>query len=132
MRNVSNFSRDELIEEIRRLDALLNNPFNDDWFEGVEREAGHQIDRHGTEHDEGKTPFDWFWLVGYLCQKAAAAHVAGDLEKAKHHTISTGAAMLNWWRSLTGENKRMRPGIARRHARMLNHANATRRARADG
>ena len=75
-------------------------------------EAAHQIERWGAQHDAGKTPLDWFWLIGYLAQKAATAAIAGNIEKAHHHTISTAAAMLNWYRSLTGENTDMRPGIA--------------------
>ncbi len=101
------------IEKARadRLDALVNSPETENWLTGVPLEAAHQIERWGADHDAGKTAWDWFWLVGYLSQKAAASHVAGDLFKAKHHTISTGAAMLNWHRHLTGENTVMRPGI---------------------
>jgi len=95
-------------------DALfkrINSPETEDWMAGVPLEAAHQIERHGAEHDAGKTAWDWFWLIGYLSQKAAASQTAGDLFKAKHHTISTAAALLNWHRHLTGENTAMRPGI---------------------
>src|SRR5689334_16987400 len=78
-----------LLKEIDRLDALLNRPEVADFLKGVPLEAAHQVERWGTAHDGGKTPFDWFWLIGYLAQKAAAAAVAGDVVKAKHHTIST-------------------------------------------
>ena len=98
-------------ERIASLEALINSPETADWIKGVPLEAAHQVERWGGEHDAGKTAFDWFWLIGYLAQKAATSAVAGDVEKAKHHTISTGAALLNWHRALTGENRKMRPGI---------------------
>ena len=93
------------------LEALLDTPHTSDWFEGVKLEAGHQIKRWGSEHDAGKGPADWFWLIGYLAQKAMGAQMLGDTEKAKHHTISTGAALLNWFRAITGDSNAMRPGI---------------------
>jgi hypothetical protein len=95
---------------IVELEALINSPKTDEWFEGVRLEAAHQQERWGSEHDAGKTSWDWFWLIGYLAQKAAASSVAGDRDKAMHHTISTGAALLNWHRAMTGENTQMRPG----------------------
>lgn len=64
-----------------------------------------------TSHDAGKAPQDWFWLLGYLGGKALHAAILGDVEKAKHHTISAGAALLNWHRALAGETRAMRPGI---------------------
>lgn len=79
-----------------RAEALLQTPITDDWLEGVRAEAEHQRLRYAPEHDAGKSALDWFWLIGYLAQKAAFAALAGDREKAKHHTISTGAALLNW------------------------------------
>jgi hypothetical protein len=103
-----------LLEEVRKLDRRINNPITDDFLEGVRIEAAHQVSRWGAAHDRGKTPFDWFWLVGYLAQKAATAAVAGDREKALHHTISTAAALLNWHAQLRGEplsDPSMRPGI---------------------
>lgn len=93
------------------LEALLDTPHTSDWFEGVKFEAGHQIKRWGSEHDAGKGPADWFWLIGYLAQKAMGAQMLGDTEKAKHHTVSTGAALLNWFRAITGDSNAMRPGI---------------------
>jgi hypothetical protein len=93
------------------LEALLDTPHTSDWFEGVKLEAGHQIKRWGSEHDAGKGPADWFWLIGYLAQKAMGAQMLGNDEKAKHHTISTGAALLNWFRAIAGDSNVMRPGI---------------------
>jgi hypothetical protein len=94
-----------------RAAAKINTPETEDWMAGVPLEAIHQIERYGRAHDAGKTPFDWFWLIGYLAQKAAMAHLARDAEKAKHHTISTAAALLNWHRQLSGESGGLRPGI---------------------
>lgn len=102
---------DALKDRIAELEAKINTPTTGDWFDGVRLEAAHQIERWGTEHDSGKTAWDWFWLIGYLAQKAAAAAITGDAEKAKHHTISTAAALLNWHRQIAGETNAMRPGI---------------------
>lgn len=98
-------------QRVDELEGLLDTPHTADWFEGVKLEAGHQMKRWGTENDAGKTPADWFWLVGYLAQKAMTAQMVGDEKKARHHTISTGAAMLNWFRAIVGDSKEMRPGI---------------------
>ena len=123
-----------LLEEVRKLDARINNPITDSFINGVRHEAAHQVQRWGAAHDRGKTAFDWFWLIGYLAQKAATAAVAyedaiehaitpadtdavdvdADLEKALHHTISTAAALLNWHAQLRGQSDliaSMRHGI---------------------
>lgn len=97
-----------------RLQSLINTPHTDDWFTAVRIEAAHQIERWGAEHDVGKSASDWFWLVGYLAGKALHAAIGNDAEKAKHHTISTGAALLNWHRAISGISNRMRPGIGDR------------------
>ena len=98
--------------EIERLRAeIINSPETADFMAGVPIEAAHQRERWGADHDAGKSPFDWFWLIGYLSQKAADAAVRGDTEKARHHTISTGAALANWHAHLAGTDTRMRPGI---------------------
>lgn len=92
-------------------EAIINSPETRDFMAAVPLEAIHQRERWGSAHDAGKTAFDWFWLVGYLAQKAAAAAVGGDREKALHHTISTAAALANWHAALSGSNNQMRPGI---------------------
>jgi hypothetical protein len=97
-----------LVEALRS--EIINTPETADFMAGVPIEAAHQRERWGASHDAGKTPFDWFWLVGYLAQKAATAAVAGNHEKAMHHTISTAAALANWHAALNG-NTEMRPGI---------------------
>lgn len=96
--------------ENKRLKSLINTPHTDEWFEAVRLEAAHQIERWGTEHDAGKTPADWFWLLGFLGGKALNAAITGNEDKAKHHTISSGAALLNWFRSMVGDSNLMRPG----------------------
>jgi hypothetical protein len=100
----------EAVERIRS--QIINSPETADFMAGVPIEAAHQRERWGSTHDAGKTPFDWFWLLGYLGQKAARAAEAGDIEKALHHTISTAAALANWHAALTGADTAMRPGIA--------------------
>ena len=99
-------------ERIEELENLINTPHTDEYFEAVKLESARQIKRWGTEHDQGKEPSDWFWLLGYLGGKAATAFILGDTEKGKHHIISSSAALLNWFRSVTGDSTSMRPGIA--------------------
>lgn len=101
----------ELAAAYAKRGELINRPEVDDFAKGVQLEAAHQVERYGVEHDAGKAPLDWFWLLGYLAQKAATAAVAGDVEKAKHHTISTAAALANWHALLSGRDTGMRPGI---------------------
>jgi hypothetical protein len=101
---------DDLRESIRI--ELINSPETADFMAAVPLEAAHQRERWGSEHDAGKTPLDWFWLIGYLAQKAADSAARGDVEKAKHHCISTAAALANWHASLTGTSQFMRPGLS--------------------
>ena len=92
-------------------DEIINTPETADFMAGVPIEATHQRERWGVNHDAGKTPEDWFWLIGYLAQKVLRAQNAGDTDKACHHTISTAAALANWHAALTGVDTSMRPGI---------------------
>ena len=92
------------------MDGLINTPHTGEWFEAVRLEAAHQIERWGVDHDRGKGPPEWFWLIGYLAGKAVAAALKGDTEKALHHTISTGAVLLNWWRHIKGVELTYQPG----------------------
>lgn len=120
----------QLLEEVRKLDARINSPITDDFLKGVQYEAAHQVGRWGVAHDRGKKPLDWFWLIGFLAQKAAASAlraeeaqsngenhimVVAHQKKALHHTISTAAALLNWHAQLRGQpldpERPMRPGI---------------------
>lgn len=107
-------ARAELAEaraEVARLSGLVNSPELHDFAKAVALEAAHQRERWGTEHDEGKAPEDWFWLLGYLAGKALHAAKAGDRDKALHHTISSAAALANWHAHITGVSTEMRPGI---------------------
>lgn len=101
--------------EAERLDSVLNAPELHDFARAVVLEAGHQRERWGTERDAGKAQTDWFWLVGYLAGKALHAAIAGDRDKALHHTISTAAALANWHAALLGADNKMRPGHAPDH-----------------
>lgn len=96
-----------LDDEVTRLSALIESPQTEDFFQAVRLEAAHQVERWGTEHDAGKEPADWFWLIGYLAGKALH-DVRG---KRAHHIIATAAALLNWHRAVTGASTAMRPGI---------------------
>jgi len=96
---------------IREMEARVNSPIVDDFIDGVTNEAAHQIERWGASHDAGKEPQDWFWLLGWLAGKAVKAASSGDFVKAKHHTISSAAALLNWHRALSSDHNEMRPGI---------------------
>jgi hypothetical protein len=98
-------------ERLRIRDEIVNTPETADFMVGVPLEALHQRERWGAAHDAGKTALDWYWLLGYLGQKAARAAEAGDIDKAKHHTISTAAALANWHAALSGADTAMRPGI---------------------
>lgn len=98
-------------ERALKAEALLNTPEIKDFTVAVQREAAHQRARWSSDHDAGKTPADWFWLVGYLAGKALHSQIAWDLEKALHHTISTAAALCNWHASILGQTD-MRPGLS--------------------
>lgn len=89
--------------EVARLKGLINTPHTHNFITAVKMEAAYQVEQRYTE-DIKKSPFDWFWTLGYLSQKAAAAAEAGDLEKAKHHTISSAAMLLNWY-SILGKGE---------------------------
>lgn len=93
-----------------RLLAVVNSPEVVNFLRGVHLEAVHQVERWGTAHDRAKRPADWFWLVGYLAGKALHAAVAGDVDKARHHCISTAASLYNWHSAIAGRDVRMCPG----------------------
>lgn len=123
--------------ELHRMDALLNSPELIDFPKGVQLEAAHQRERFDAGHDAGKTPEDWFWLIGYLSGRALAHHkeaerlqgvhaeamrdahpdaevrimeqVKHHREKAVHHTITAAAACANWHAAVLGLTN-MRPG----------------------
>lgn len=88
----------------------LNTPEIHDFAKAIVLEAAHQRERWGTDHDGGKTPADWFWLIGYLAGKALNSVAAKDHDKALHHVITTAAACANWHAAMLGQTN-MRPGI---------------------
>jgi hypothetical protein len=98
-------------EEVARLNGVINTPEIIDFVKAVQIEAVHQRERWGSEHDEGKTPADWFWLLGYLAGKALHSAITGDRDKLLHHIITTAAACANWHAQVLGKCD-MRPGIA--------------------
>lgn len=106
----SELSVGELMAEIARLNLIINTPQADNFLRAVSTEAEHQRQRWGNEGDAGKTPADWFWLIGYLAGKALHAHASGDIKKAEHHVITTAAACANWHEAMLGRTD-MRPGI---------------------
>ena len=99
----------EASRERDRLHALINSPELLDFMKGVPLEAVHQRERWGVDHDGGKTPFDWVFLIGHLATRAAMYHAAGNQEKALHHTITAAAALANWHAAMLGLTN-MRPG----------------------
>lgn len=118
--------KEKLRNELNSLRKLLDTPEVEDFDKAVPLEAAHQVKRWSAEHDAGKEPEDWFWLLGYLAGKAlAAARMAKEartghlgiaketlfLEKAKHHCISSAAVLRNWHAHLRTGNTAMRPGI---------------------
>lgn len=94
----------KLEAKIEALEAHLNTPELENFAAGVVSEAQHQRARWGSEHDATKTGADWFWLIGYLAQKALYAELAGDKDKALHHCISTASVLANWHSALSGEH----------------------------
>jgi len=97
----------DVLRDAERYRAI-NTPEISDFLASVHNEALHQRERWGSDHDEGKTDADWFWLLGYLGGKAM--HAATD-EKRLHHIITTAAACLNWHAARVGAWASMRPGI---------------------
>ncbi len=82
------------------LKELLSRPEIDEFYEGVMLEAAHQRQRWGDAHDRSKSAENWYWLVGYLAGKALRSAIEGDQAKARHHTISSAAALFQWWKAI--------------------------------
>lgn len=83
-------------DELERLRKLINTPELHDFWEAVKREAVHQRERWGDDHDKAKSPNDWVALVTYLMGKAVVAAWDGDIGKYLHHIITLGAVSSNW------------------------------------
>lgn len=90
----------------------LNTPEIADFLVAIEREALHQRERHGADHDAGKSDFDWVFLLGHLATRSAMYAKAGNLDKALHHIITSAAVCLNWHAAKVGAHTGMRPGTA--------------------
>jgi hypothetical protein len=86
----------ECADAIEEMDGLLNEPETEDFAKGVVLEAIHQKVRWGPEHDKAHTPADWFWRLAYLSGKILHALNANDLDKARHHAITSAALLANW------------------------------------
>lgn len=93
-----------------RLETLINTPELEHFLRAVHIEAVHQVERWGEASDRAKRPADWFWLVGYLAGKALHAAICGDVDKARHHCISTTAALYNWHCAISGTSVSICPG----------------------
>lgn len=94
--------RDAARLRVAELEALINNPHTANFLEAVRLEAAHQRERWGEPHDREKSPEHWFWLVGYLAGKALRAAITFDTEKARHHCISSAAALSHWYATIQG------------------------------
>lgn len=90
------YASNRCIQRLEAEVAQMNTPHTKNFLEAVRLEAAHQHNRWTLDHDAGKAPQDWFWLLGYLSGKALAAALSGNTAKALHHTISSAAVLLNW------------------------------------
>lgn len=70
--------RRSMAAEIDRLRGIIDTPELVDFPKAVHLEAVHQEVRWGTEDREGKTPADWFRLVGHLSTRALEHHKEAD------------------------------------------------------
>ncbi|KPV20824.1 hypothetical protein APR51_16015 [Variovorax paradoxus] len=86
--------------EVKRLRALINNPHTEEFLSAVQYEAAHQRYRFGEAGNRQKSAENWFWLIGRLVGKCLRAVITGDREKALHHTISSAAALANWFEAI--------------------------------
>lgn len=86
----------QLRARVAELEALINSPEIEDFIKGVSIEMPHQTNRWGASHDAFKTTSDWLRLVLQLLGKASEADWAGDLDKLKHHIITSSAALGNF------------------------------------
>lgn len=107
MKHVVAMGVEELRQEVKRLRELLNTPELHDSAKAIPLEAAHQRERWGAPHDEGKAPEDWYWVVGYLAGKALRSHLEGNIEKAKHHTITCAAVLANWHARIAKDERRV-------------------------
>jgi len=88
----------KLKADLTRLNNILDSPETVDFLKGIVKEAGFQLKKWGSEHDEKKSLDDWLWLIAHLSTKASQASRYGDKEKYLHHIITCAAALFNWHR----------------------------------
>lgn len=86
--------------EIMYLRGLINNPHTEEFLSATQYEAAHQRYRFGESQDRQKSAENWFWLIGRLVGKCLRAVITGDRDKALHHTISSAAALANWYQAI--------------------------------
>lgn len=80
-------------ERIAELEALINNPHVDEFFEAVRIEQAHQRQRWGDDHDASKRVNDWAAVVVYLAGKMVKSSWEGDDFKVHHHMVTIAAVM---------------------------------------
>lgn len=97
---ISDEERLQAAAEITRLRALINNPHTEEFLSAVQYEAAHQRYRFGEAEDRQKSAENWRWLLGKLAGKCLRAVILGDKEKALHHTVSSAAALSNWFQAI--------------------------------
>lgn len=103
MIQISNAEYSELLQakaERDHLHTLINNPQTTEFLAAVKTEAAYQRQKFGFAKDRDKSAESWFYLVGYLAGKALRAVITGDKFKAKHHCVSTAAALANWFEAI--------------------------------
>lgn len=110
---------ERLLTAYCELHELVNHPQTADFLQSTRLEVVHHVQRWGTVHDRAKQPADWFWLLGYLSGKALTAHLAGNTEKALHHTISSAAVLANWHLAIKVGSSAFTPGSSDIQAMVL-------------
>jgi len=91
---------DELEAENKRLKELINCPEIVDFRHGLCIEAAHQKERWGEEHDQKKSFSDWFMVLNFLLGKLAKAYWDNDMDKVKHHIITSAAVLANFHKEI--------------------------------
>jgi hypothetical protein len=126
-----NCGMEDALHKLSNVDKAINTPELRDFPKAVHLEAVHQVNRWGSAHDEGKSPQDWFWLIGYLAGKALheaialqilppenmvqdkealARHRTHHEKKLLHHIITTAAVLNNWHSHVLNKLTLFRPG----------------------
>lgn len=98
--------RDDLLNQLNALRNEINSPELGDFIVGVRKEVAHQKGRWGNS-DSSKNVTDWYWLIGYLGGKALNAYFCKDMDKVRHHIITTAAACYHWHRQMKPESSKI-------------------------